>query len=83
MLIRQVGKIEHAANVALEAARAQSAKRATELIRTLLPSDILRRMNSRSRKNRLYFAFRELGRVVRTLFLLQYISDLVSCHRNK
>jgi TnpA family transposase len=42
----------------------------------LLPSDILRRMSSHSRKNRLYFAFRELGRVVRTLFLLRYISDL-------
>ena len=29
-----------------------------------------------SRKNKLYFAFRELGRVVRTTFLLQYVSDL-------
>jgi TnpA family transposase len=45
-----------------------------------LPSDILRRMNSHSRKNRLYFAFRELGRVVRTLFLLRYISDLELRH---
>ena len=26
-------------------------------------------------KNKLYFAFRELGRVVRTMFLLEYISD--------
>jgi len=26
-------------------------------------------------KNRLYQAFRELGRVVRTVFLLQYLSD--------
>jgi TnpA family transposase len=42
----------------------------------MLPSDILRRMNSHSRKNRLYFAFRELGRVVRTLFLLRYIAEL-------
>ncbi len=29
-----------------------------------------------SRKNRLYQAFRELGRVVRTAFLLSYISDM-------
>jgi TnpA family transposase len=29
-----------------------------------------------SRKNKLYFAFRELGRVVRTIFLLLYVSDL-------
>jgi TnpA family transposase len=36
----------------------------------MLPSGIRRRMNSHSRKNRLYFAFRELGRVVRTWFLL-------------
>jgi TnpA family transposase len=49
-------------------------------IGAILPSDILRRMNSHSRKNRLYFAFRELGRVVRTLFLLRYISDLELRH---
>ena len=42
----------------------------------LLPSDILRRLNSSSTKNRLYFAFRELGRVVRTLFLSRFISDV-------
>ncbi len=29
-----------------------------------------------SRKNRLYQAFQELGRVVRTVFLLRYISDM-------
>jgi len=46
----------------------------------MLPSDILRRMNSHSRKNRLYFAFRELGRVVRTWFLLQYIANLELRH---
>jgi TnpA family transposase len=28
-----------------------------------------------SRKNKLYFAFRELGKVIRTLFLLEYIGD--------
>ena len=41
----------------------------------ILPSDILRRLNSGSRKNKLYFGFRELGRVVRTIFLLRYLSD--------
>jgi hypothetical protein len=34
------------------------------------PSAILRRLSTYSRKNKLYFAFRELGRVVRTIFLL-------------
>ncbi|CAO3363360.1 Tn3 family transposase, partial [Azospirillum palustre] len=33
------------------------------------PSAILRRLGTYSRKNKLYFAFRELGRVVRTIFL--------------
>ncbi len=40
------------------------------------PSAILRRLATYSRKNKLYFAFRELGRVVRTAFLLEYISDI-------
>ena len=39
------------------------------------PSTILRRLGTASRKNKLYFAFRELGRVIRTRFLLKYISD--------
>ena len=39
------------------------------------PSTILRRLGTYSRKNRLYVAFRELGRVVRTIFLLRYLSD--------
>jgi TnpA family transposase len=39
------------------------------------PSTILRRLGTRNRKNRLYFAFRELGRVIRTLFLLDFISN--------
>ena len=39
------------------------------------PSAILRRLGSASRKNKLYYAFRELGRVVRTCFLLEYIGD--------
>ena len=38
-------------------------------------STILRKLCSKSRKNKLYFAFRELGRVVRTIFLLNYIND--------
>ena len=41
----------------------------------LMPSTILRKLGSYSRRNRLYQAFRELGQVVRTIFLLQYISD--------
>ena len=38
-------------------------------------STILRKLCSKSRKNKIYFAFRELGRVVRTMFLLNYIND--------
>jgi TnpA family transposase len=38
-------------------------------------STILRKLGTASRKNKLYFAFRELGRVVRTTFLLEYIGD--------
>ena len=38
-------------------------------------SAILRRLGTYSRKNKLYDAFCELGRVVRTIFLLNYISD--------
>jgi TnpA family transposase len=41
----------------------------------LMPSTILRKLGSYSRKNKLYQAFRELGQVVRTVFLLQYISQ--------
>ncbi|SFP68381.1 Tn3 family transposase [Salibacterium halotolerans] len=37
---------------------------------------LLRKLSNYSRKNRLYQAFRELGRVVRTVFLLFYISDM-------
>lgn len=42
----------------------------------ITPSTILRRLGTRSRKNKLYFAFRELGRVIRTIFLLKYIGDV-------
>jgi TnpA family transposase len=41
----------------------------------ILPSTLLRKLGNYSRKNRLYLAYRELGRVVRTVFLLKYISD--------
>jgi len=39
-------------------------------------STILRRLETYSRKNKLYFAFRELGKVVRTVFLLRYINEI-------
>ncbi len=39
-------------------------------------STILRRFGTKNRKNKLYFAFSELGRVVRTMFLLEYVTDL-------
>lgn len=42
----------------------------------LKASVILRKLSSKSRKNKLYFAFRELGRVIRTIFLLNYINDV-------
>jgi TnpA family transposase len=42
----------------------------------LTPSTILRRLGTASRKNKLYFAFRELGKVIRTIFLLGYIHDV-------
>lgn len=42
----------------------------------VLPSTLLRKLTNYSRKNRLYQAFRELGRVVRTVFLLKYLARL-------
>ncbi len=42
---------------------------------TVLPSMLLRKLNSHNLRNKLYRAFRELGRVKRTLFLLHYISE--------
>lgn len=36
---------------------------------------LLRKLGHESRKARLYQAFREVGRVVRTVFLLQYLAD--------
>ncbi len=54
----------------------------------ILPSTLLRKLGNYSRKNRLYLAYRELGRVVRTIFLLKYISDKefreeIHAHTNK
>jgi TnpA family transposase len=41
----------------------------------VLPSAILRRLINQSHKNRLFQVFQEVGRVLRTLFLLRYISN--------
>ncbi len=41
----------------------------------ILPSTLLRKLGSHSRQNRLNRAFRELGRVERTLFPLRYVSE--------
>lgn len=40
------------------------------------PSAILAMFGSKNKRNPVYKAFRELGRVIRTLFLLRYISDV-------
>ena len=42
---------------------------------SMTASTILRKLSTYSHKNKLYQAFRELGRVVRTVFLLQYLAD--------
>jgi TnpA family transposase len=39
-------------------------------------STIIRRLGTESVRNQLFYAFRELGRTVRTMFLLDYISDI-------
>jgi len=39
-------------------------------------STMIRRLGSNSIRNSLFYAFRELGRVVRKQFLLQYISEI-------
>ena len=42
----------------------------------ILPSTLLRKLNNESKKNRLYQSFRELGRVIRTIYLLEFISNI-------
>jgi TnpA family transposase len=42
----------------------------------ILPSTLLRKLNNNSRKNKLYQAFRELGNVIRTIYLLEFISNI-------
>jgi TnpA family transposase len=42
----------------------------------VLPSMLLRKLTTYSRKNRLYQAFHALGSVERTIFLLRFISDV-------
>ena len=39
-------------------------------------STIVRRLGERGIRNSLYYAFRELGRVIRTQYLLEYITDI-------
>lgn len=41
----------------------------------LTPSTLLHRLGTYSHKNKLFQAFRELGRVVRTAFFLEYLTD--------
>lgn len=41
----------------------------------ITPSTILNKLGTYSKKNKLYQAFRELGRVIRTMFLLKYMAD--------
>jgi TnpA family transposase len=41
----------------------------------VLPSMLLRKLRHDSNKNRLYRAFREVGRVIRTIFLLRYVAE--------
>lgn len=41
----------------------------------ITPSTLLRKLGTYSKKNRLYQAFRELGRVLRTEFLLKYLAS--------
>lgn len=42
----------------------------------ILPSTLLRKLSNYSRKNKLYQIFKAVGDVVRTMFLLKYISSL-------
>ena len=42
----------------------------------IVPSTLLRKLNNYNNKNKLYLAFKELGNVIRTIFLLEYISNI-------
>lgn len=42
----------------------------------ILPSTLLRKLNNYSKKNKLFQAFRELGNVIITMYLLDFISDI-------
>ena len=42
----------------------------------ILPSTLLRKLNNDSKKNKLFQAFRELGKVIRTIYLLEFISNV-------
>ncbi|QVK18627.1 Tn3 family transposase [Mycoplasmatota bacterium] len=42
----------------------------------ILPSTLLRKLNNYNRKNKLFQVFRELGNVIRTIYLLEFISNL-------
>jgi TnpA family transposase len=42
----------------------------------VLPSMLLQKLGSHNRHNKLYQAFSEVGRVIRTIFLLKYLSKL-------
>ena len=41
----------------------------------MTPSTMLRKLSTYSQKNKLYQTFRELGRCIRTMFLLSYLAD--------
>lgn len=41
----------------------------------VLPSWLLQKLNTDNPKNKLYLAFRELGCVIRSMFLLEYVSN--------
>lgn len=42
----------------------------------IMPSTLLRKLNNYSKKNKLFQSFRELGNVIRTMYLLDFISDI-------
>ena len=55
---------------------ATASKLSLARIRKLLFSHRISRFTAEEVRNKLYFAFRELGYVVRTIFLLEYLSDV-------